>query len=253
MGLFSITGTIAAIANYRKAKKEYEQACLEDNTTAVLATIQQYNTSKYAQLDQYDKDDYVPSENSNILLIPIINGGMMVGKLCKLEFVLIIQNVSDIHYKFKDAEVTFKTYGEDLWYTQIGKFELKPRSQVTMRFVVDRSETATSKVAKVLVKAFTDGMFPITEQLDKIREQIRRANQYGSYVPPIGLCRANTCITSLGQSVPPVSANVWFSYNGNKSGEQGVGQYKNVRGTFCYKGEAFHPHNSYNEYADLDS
>ena len=177
----------------------------------------------------------------------------MVGKLCKLEFVLIIQNVSNIHYEFKDAEVTFKTYGEDLWYTQIGKFKLKPRSQVTMRFVVDRSETATSQVAKALVKAFTDGMFPITEQLDKIREQIRRANQHGSYVPPIGLCRANTCITSLGQSVPPVSANVWFRYNGNKSGEQGIGQYKNVRGTFCYKGEAFHPHNSYNEYADLDS
>ena len=51
MGILSAIAIGSAFANYQKAKKEYEQALVKDDNTAILAAISQYNSGKYQQLD----------------------------------------------------------------------------------------------------------------------------------------------------------------------------------------------------------
>lgn len=244
MGILSAIAIGGAFANYKKAKKEYEQALVEDDNTAILAAISQYNTSKYAQLDNFERKEYAPSEKSSFLPVPVINVGNMVGDYCRMQFVFSLMNTSDkITYDITDFEVIYKCYGQPIWVQEFNDVRIPPKSQLYAVFVPSPAwaavqEKANSKFMTELLKSVTMGTFPMIDELKHAKEMIQRANMRDGITPLISSCEVNTCL--IGNPCA-CSADVWFKYAGNGQNEVGIAQYKDVKGSLCYKGEAFYP------------
>ena len=244
MAVLGIIATGAAFLNYRKAKAEYKQALLEDNTDAILAAVSQYNSSKYNQLDIYDKDEFKPKETDLFTVVPVINAGMMVGKMCRIQGVALFVNNTDHIFEISELEIGLKLYGEDTLLYQGGNFRIGAKESREIKWVPN---AVGSKGAHVNFDLFADeideslsDVFPKTEALKKAEDAVITANHRGTHYPPIGLCSPNTIIIG---TPPCVTADCWIKYNGFSAELQGIEEKKNIPGSFCYKGEAFYPYN----------
>lgn len=248
MAGLGLIATGAAFLNYQKAKQEYKQACLEDNTDAILATIAQYNTSKYALLDAYDKDAFVPKETDFFLPIPVLNVGMMVGEKCRMQGVLALKNNTNRIFEISNVECVFKVYKQDtllgIWKATNRMGADGEKEYKCLPEMIQGDEYHVSFDFAEMAKLSLEDMMIMTPALKEAREAIRTANQRGSYKPPIGLCAVPTIIAPSAAARTCVTADIWFKYNGFDEEHQGIAEFKNVGGSLVYKGEAYYPANN---------
>ena len=247
MRLFGLIGTAAAFLNYQKAKKEYEQAQMESDDEAILAAIRQYNNSKWDKLDEYDKKLYDANATfDGILPIPVLNVGMMVGSLCRMQPKIALQNTGDETVKIYSIGVLFNLVGvpgqekqpivSGESYDFSPSIELKPGEMVTI--TVEMQKTSSGSDLHTLIKNTLMDIYPITEPLKYIKEKI-------IYTSP-NKVTGGKCYTILDVPVPTnllgyVTANVAIMYNTESNKDVRRALFEDVKGTFCYKGEAFYP------------
>lgn len=247
MNFISSILTASALANYNKAKEEYEQAAAEDNTQAICAAIAQYNDTKYHPLDQFDHK-YQTMESSDFLAIPLLNVGMMVGDKCRMEAIFILKNVSQYVYKIKRLEVQFKLYGKELAKIHLKTdgqvITINPGSYLEWDFLPNGGikNNFVGLFSRALAKSMSD-VYPMTDELKKVRTAVREANSRGSHVPPISSCSQ----TSLVGNPPILTCDVFFQALRDELNnmQEGKVDIKDAPGTVTYKGEAFYPYKKY--------
>ena len=227
---FSLLGIGAAFLNLQRAKKAYEAAIIQDDDTAILAAISQYERTKYNQLDQYDRPEAEIEDQQDIMVIPVLNAGDLGGKFFIGTRQVALMNVSnDRSYTINDLEVQFRVYGEAVYETAKynGTITLDPQQQIVLQLPV-------TKITGIV----QPGTWIVTPEIEKVIEAVRTANQRGSYKPLITFCEVNTCIVG---NPPCVTADVsyrWF--DGEDYALVGM-EGDSCKGTFCYKGGAYHP------------
>ena len=246
MRLFGLIGTAAAFLNYQKAKKEYEQAQLESDDEAILAAIRQYDNSKYDKLKEYNKKLYDANEAyDGILPIPVLNVGMMVGNYCRMQPKIALQNTGDEAVKIYSLAVLFQLKTEQDQepqpivsaesYNFNPSIELKPGEIVTV--TVEMQKTSSGSDLFTLIKNTLMDVYPMTPTLKEIK-QLMVVN-----TPTVLGTKA---ITILDVPAPTnllgyVTANVAIMYNTESNKDVRRALFEDVKGTFCYKGEAFYP------------
>lgn len=236
--LLSIGATAAAWANYRKAKAAYEAACQEDDTAAILAAISQYENTKYDQLDKVDKDEYVPTESTDFLVVPVLNCGMMVGNYCRAQYSVIIKNLSDYDYELRHFDITVKLYGVEVAGLGDMRATIKAHSEQNYTWVSNHAKAGKDAYWADLenqIRTSLSDMEVMSEPFIKAKEAVLVANQRKL----ITSCAVPTYVVG---NPPAVTADVFFECISNRSGDQGGAvSYKNIKGTFAYRGEAYYP------------
>ena len=254
MSLLSVIATGAAFANYRKAKKEYETAVQEatDNNNAYLAAIEQYDNSKWDKLDEYDRRLYDPNVVcKDIIVIPVLNIGMLVGSKCRIQPQLIIQNISE-----KETVTIQKnslSYAMFLYKSEqpiTGAYHapfpivLQPRQKITLTcpvWEVLSSDGAWTwdnwmdMISKSLAAKIAGGVVPITEELAKVKEAFRAANHIPGHANTELEWREGTVIMYA------LTANISFDYCDSENKDIRRALYEDVKGSCVYKGEMFYP------------
>lgn len=95
MNFVGAIGTVAALANYRKAKSEYE--ALKEQQNGLVAAVQAYNSSKYDEYiahQKVDNVDFMPG----VRMTTIVRVGNLVGKLFRIQVSVVLSNTSSEKY-----------------------------------------------------------------------------------------------------------------------------------------------------------
>lgn len=253
MSLLGGIGLMAAIANYRKAKAEYLAAKNDANDAAVLAAIKQYNNSKYNMLDEYDKKIYDPNATfENLLPIPIVNAGMLVGDKCRIKPQCVLQNVGDQAVKIYKFGIVIYLLGEPFVFANKDiRFTISPKTNVTITFPLPTTDGLKETWVYnnlLLGKAFTESLFDlwsITDQIAEIRDFL--ISRYGQtytthqWLNSILSVPDDTFITGNIRGKDIVSADVEIMYATEDNHDVRRAVYRGCKGSFVYKGEAYYP------------
>jgi hypothetical protein len=104
MNFVGAIGTVAALANYRKAKAEYE--ALKEQQDGLVAAIQTYNSSKYDEYinQQADSNNEIPDgvETTTILRV-----GNLIGSVFRVQPSVILSNTSNRTYYIRSVSARF--------------------------------------------------------------------------------------------------------------------------------------------------
>lgn len=259
MNILTAIGTGIAFANYRKAKKEYDQAVQEatDNNNAYLAAIDQYQNTKWDKLDKYDRRLYDPNVVcENVIVIPILNIGMLVGQKCRIQPQLIFQNTSDTEtVTIQESSLSYAMFvyeSEDPItgaYHAPFRITLQPKQKVTLTCPVWDVLSSGGQwtwdnwmnmISKSLAAKIAGGVVPITLELAKLREAFEGLNVF--YSKPRLITSTPTGAVIRGA----LKANVSFDYYDSKNMDIRRALYEDVAGSCVYKGEAFYPESNWN-------
>ena len=250
MNIIGLIGTAGAWANLKKAKAELEaaKAEAEANKDAILAAVAQYDNSKWDKLNEYDRDLYDPNKIcEDILVIPILNIGMLVGYKCRIQPQLVLQNTSDektITIQQSSLYALFSVYGENTAVTAIppsSKIILKPKERITVNIVIgvmDKSDGSwIDAIKNKLVTALAGGVIEINEGINKLKDR------FISYFARTGYAKLITSVPkgSVLTGLDVITAKVSFDYCDNTDLNIRRAYYDNARGSAVYQGEAFYP------------
>lgn len=111
MNLVGAIGTVAALANYRKAKAEYE--ALKEQQDGLVAAVQTYNNSKYDELidrQEVDSVDFMPG----VKMTTILRVGNLVGKFFRIQASVVLSNTSDTTYRIKSVAADCRVLGQPI-------------------------------------------------------------------------------------------------------------------------------------------
>lgn len=237
MSLLGGIGLFAAIANYRKAKKEYKEAIAnaiktEFQESVILASIETYEENKYKELDVYDKDQYNPNlPYDGIIPTPILNIYMLTGRYCKICQQVSLINVSQTEtVEIEGIAADWFLYKEQfttpLPQAQKCHIVLKPRQQALVTFKLSYTKDELGLLAKI-TNNIIKRMYPVTDLIKRIRESFLKHFHAVTIVEVKRGC-------GLGLIV---SANIAINYCTSSNKDIRRAYYEGVNGTVVYQGD----------------
>lgn len=116
MNLVGAIGTAAALANYRRAKADYE--ALKEQQDGLIAAIQTYENTKYDELENRisDPNNEIPSGMNTTTILRV---GNLVGSFFRYEQSVVFINSSDKTYHIQSVKVRCAVLGMDMGEAKI--------------------------------------------------------------------------------------------------------------------------------------
>lgn len=113
MNFFGLIGTGAAFANYRKAKKEYDE--VKEQQEVLQAAVTTYTQRRDMMFDDEEDSSY-DTNNGNapldgVLATTILRIGNLVGQLCRVQVSVVLTNTTDKPYIITSAEAATRVFG----------------------------------------------------------------------------------------------------------------------------------------------
>lgn len=251
MSLLGGIGLVAAIANYRRAKKVYEDALKDSNDPVITAAIEQYDNSKYDKLDEYDKQYNNPNATfENLLPIPVLNVGMLVGSKFRIKPQVVLKSLSDQKIKLYGFGVIMYVLEKPFLYASNDylRVTIPPFASEEITFplpTIEQIESSWLYENTILGKAISESMedvWSITDELQKIKEYLSEKYKSSWNSPietPLNIPN-NTILTQLyGKDVVTADVEIMYATEDNHDIRRAL--YKGCKGSFVYKGEAYYP------------
>lgn len=254
MNLITGTGLAAAYINYKRKKDAYDLAVLKQETlsASILAAINDYDSRKYYNVQQLDRDpnNRITDGIDGLKIVPVLNIGYTIdSKRYRVQTMLVLQNTTDRTINIVPGRAgttaaytlfsTFNLYNNPT-FGHYGRLSLsiKPRQRVTLNIPLQglsggKTHTGDSIhdwMQDLITNKYTDGLFPRTEELDRLCDAFLEKSKYygnGSKIKdiPAGM-----------QILGVLTADVTIQYNDDVNKDIRKTDFRSCDGVCVWKG-----------------
>lgn len=217
MSILGSIGLFAAIANYRKAKKTYDDAVERQET--LQAAIDSYTQDRDSKYDALLEDTYSDPNSplQGVLATTILRIGNLVGKYCRIHVCVVLTNTTENTYSIMSTEAVTRVFGAIVSADEDQK--------AYSGYLLQPGETHEFYLPAAI------GMIADEATRDELREAICTAN---------GKSLITSCPKTTINGIETADiALEWRAANGAGSAKRA--RYVNKAGVLRYCGEAYYP------------